>query len=404
MRNNFFISYRLIKSKKNSFFSLTTNIAILGIAISVAILILSVQILRGFENTIFSYASRIDSQIKVTGFGDKNLNDDAETEQKIKQALGNRIEAVEKFLSKYVVLKSKLNGDGATLIGAQGNLTKKNLEKFIVAGKAFNKNEITVGKILAEKLGVKPGDKITVFALNKDKIPDANNPPNIMQFVVSGIFESGMPYYDNSFAFIDFNSAKRLFGLENKISGYNIYLRTSEEEKIEDSAKKLRNELPYPYYARSIFSIHRNIFVWLELQKKPIPIVLSAIVLVAMLNIIGALFLLVLRRKKTIGILRTLGFVQANIGKIFLFQGAFISSLGILTGAFLAYILTFLQNNFEIVKLPGNIYFLDKLIISYDPVYYFVITAGAFAVGVAVSVLPAKFASKISPINAIKNL
>ncbi len=404
LNNNVFIAYRLIKSKKHNFFSFTTVIAIAGIAVSVAILILSLQILDGFENTIFSSAARIDAQIKITAFGKQNLKPDAKTEQNIKRKLGNLFAACEPFISKYTVVKSRKNSDGAIITGIKGETTFENLKKFIVDGTVkLSGEKIVLGKLLAEKLSVKCGDKITVIALKNDKIPDAENPPNIMRFAVSGIFEIGMPYYDDSFAFVSFENARTLFGSGNKISGYNIFLKTQERAKIENAVASLKEILPYPYYVRSIFAVHRNIFVWLELQKKPIPVVLSAITLVAMLNIIGALFLLVLKRFKTIGILRVLGYSKKQIRIIFLLQGGFISLSGIAIGVLSALALTAAQNSCQIVSLPGNIYFMDTLKIGTDLFYYLLIALGAQVVGIATSLIPSKFAADISPVNAIRN-
>jgi lipoprotein-releasing system permease protein len=402
LNNNFFIAYRLIKSKRYNFFSLTTIISILGISVSVAILILSLQILDGFENTIFSSAAKIDSQIKITGYGRQNLNDNEKIETAINKTLGKNLAAKEKFISKYAVVKSKTNSDGAIVTGVSGKKTLANLRGFLTSGEVPAKGEIALGKTLAEKLAVKPGDKITIFALRNDKIPDAENPPNIVQYTVSGVFETGMPYYDNSLAFISFADGRELFGMNEKISGWNIFLNTTERNEIELLAERLRKALPYPYYARSIFSIHRNIFIWLELQKKPIPVVLSAIVLVAALNIVGALFLLVLQRKKTIGILRTLGYKKSQIGEIFLFQGGAIATLGIFGGIILAAALTYAQNQFQIVQLPGDIYFIDKLTIASKAGYYILVSFATAVIALLISLVPSRFAKQISPVNAIR--
>ncbi len=404
MNNNLFIASRFIKSKKSKFFSLTTVIAIAGIAVSVAILILSLQILDGFENTIFTSAAKIDAEIKITAYGNGNLSPDKTIENEIKKTASKDFLSLEKFVSKYSVVKSRKNSDGLMIVGIGGKRTENNLKKFLVGEKFdLSSGKIIIGKEIAEKLGVKIGERITIFALRNDQIPDEENPPNIMQFQVSGIFEIGMPYYDASFGFISFDDAQKLFELKGNFSGYNLFLKTREVNKIEALAAKLRDKLPYPYFPRSIFSVHRNIFVWLELQKKPIPIALSAIVLVAMMNIIGALFLLVLRRKKTIGILRTLGFKKSQIAKIFIFQGGFISVFGIALGVVISVLLTYLQNNFQIVMLPGDIYFMDKLIIASKPFYYLLVVLSATALGVLISFVPAAFASRISPVNAIRN-
>jgi len=404
LKSTLFIAFRLIKSKKLKFFSLTTNIALIGIAISITVLILAFQILDGFEKSIYDFSSSIDSQIKITAYGNQSIEKNNLIRQRVTNTIGNQLESMEKFIAKYAVIKSKYNSDGALVIGLNNGKTLEHLSSFIINKKQRNSNFTIIGKKLAEKLNVTIGDKITFFALQNDEVSTFDNPPNIEQLRVTGIFETGMPYYDGDFVFISYPNAENLFAMNNKITGYNVFLKTNDENTIEKLSAKLRDKLPYPYYVRSVFSIHRNIFVWLDLQKKPIPIVLSAIVLVAMLNIIGALFLLVLKRKRTIGILRTLGFPLKKVRLIFLLQGAFISFSGIFLGVLISLIVTYLQNNYQLISLPGNIYFMDKLIISTKIIYYLLIPVFSFATGILISLLPANFGAKISPVNAIRNV
>ncbi len=403
MNINLFLAYRFIRSKKHSnFFSLTTTFSILGIAVGVTVLILTLQILAGFENSIFTTATNFDSDIKITGYSNRNINYNNEVKSKIEKIIGRDLVSVEPFLSKYTLVKSKSNSDGAIITGLSGKQTIANISKFVRRGKPrLGNHRIIIGQTLAERLGIKINDKITVFALKNDKIPDMKNPPNIENFYVSGIFQVGMPYYDDSFCFISKRDAESLFEIRNEISGLNIYIK--DVNKAESYSAELKKALPYPYYSRSIFAIHMNIFVWLELQKKPIPIVLTAIVLVAVFNIVGALFILVLQRKKSIGILRTLGYRGKTITNVFVLQGFVIALLGVSLGALLTLLLTYIQDQYSIVSLPGNIYFIDTLKIAASPFYYVIVTAGTLAVALFASWIPSKFASKISPISAIRN-
>ncbi len=403
MNLNFYLTYHFIRSKKKySFFSLITTVSIIGIAIGVTVLLLALQILDGFEASIFNSATNFDSDIKITGFSNRNLENSRKIKKQIKTVVGSELVSIEPFLSKYTLVKSKTNSDGVIITGINGKKTIENISKFIISGKTnLGNNRIIIGKGVAEKMQLKVNDKVTIFALRNDKTPSNENPPNIELFTVAGIFYIGMPYYDDSFAFTSFKDATKLFSINDKISGYNIFIRNI---NIADKlSQKLKRSLPYPYYSRSIFDVHRNIFVWIELQKKPIPIVLAAIILVAAFNIIGALFILVLQRKKTIGILRTLGFRSSTISNVFLLQGLIITTLGILLGWFLTILLTLIQNFYHIVKLPGDIYFISDLHIALSWQYYFIVAFGTFVIGLLSSWVPSKFASKITPISAIKD-
>jgi len=400
---NFYLTYHFIRSKKKyAFFSLITTFSIVGIAIGVTVLLLALQILDGFEASIFNSATNFDSDIKITGFSNRNLDNSGNIKNKIRRIVGVELVNIEPFLSKYTLVKSKANSDGIIVTGIDGKETLTNISKFMISGKTnLRNNHIVIGKGIAERMQLKVNDKVTIFALRNDKTPSNENPPNVEIFTVSGIFYLGMPYYDNSFAFTSFKDAANLFDIRNKISGYNIFIK--DINKADKISRKLKGSLPYPYYSRSIFDIHRNIFVWIELQKKPIPIVLTAIILVAAFNIIGALFILVLQRKKTIGILRTLGFKRNTISKVFLLQGLIITLFGIISGWLLTIVLTLLQNIYHIVKLPGDIYFINNLNIAFAWQYYLIVALGTFIIGFLASWVPSKFASKITPISAIRD-
>ena len=137
-------------------------------------------------------------------------------------------------------------------------------------------------------------DEITVFGLRNDQAPSMDNPPSIVQFRVAGIYESGLSEYDDLNAFINISTAQNMFGMGSLISGYNI--KVKDIGKLKTLSDELQDFLGYPYYVRTIFQVHQNIFTWLDLQKKPIPIVLGLIIFVAVFNIVGTLLMLVLER------------------------------------------------------------------------------------------------------------
>src|SRR5690606_38892836 len=179
--------------------------------------------------------------------------------------------------------------------------------------------------------------------------------PSIIKFKITGIFESGMAEYDDLAAFVNIKSAEKLFGADNSVSGYDIKLKNVSQ--IDSITSYLNSQLRYPFYAESIYQTHRNIFTWIDLQKKPIPIILVLIIIVAVFNIVGTLLMIVLEKTNAIGILKSLGAKRNQIVKVFIYQGIFISLIGILIGNVLAFVLTFLQLEFNLIALPSSVYF-----------------------------------------------
>ena len=191
-----------------------------------------------------------------------------------------------------------------------------------------------------------------------------------------------------------------MFEIQNSISGYNIKLTNLSE--IDTISAKLQSELGYPYYARTIFQVHQNIFTWIDLQKEPIPIVLGLIIIVAIFNIVGTMLMIVLERTSSIGILKSIGFSKKKILRIFFIQGLFLGALGIFIGCILALLLSFLQMQFNIISLPGSIYFISSVPISIDLSNYLLVAVLGLVLSVFASLIPSYIASRMNVISSIR--
>jgi len=401
----FFFTKKYLRSKKDShFLSVISYITIPGIALGVAVVIIALTILDGFDKVVTEKIIRFNSHIKVVSFGNRNLPSFSETVPQIEQEFNKDIAKIEPFTSKLAIIKSKKLTEGITLLGVlNGNPELNNFMQsgnFDLSQSGNELQKIILGKTLAEKLFVKVGDVITIFCLRKDQIPTADNPPGIEQFTIAGIYESGMSEYDDLNAFINFKVAQDIFGMDGHISGYNIKLKDLNSVNV--VAERLQDFLGYPYYVRTVFQLHQNIFTWIELQKKPIPIILGLIIFVAVFNIVGTLLMIVLERTNAIGILRSLGANRKLIIKIFLYHSAFLTAIGIIVGIIIAFVLSILQQDFDIISLPGKIYFVTKVPISIELNNYLLVTAVTVVISLAASLLPAFIASRIKPISAIR--
>jgi len=400
----FFFTKKYLQSKKDSrFLSVISSITIIGIALGVAVVIIALTILDGFDKVVTEKIIKFNSHIKIVSFGNRNLPPYSEIAPRIGAELNN-ISSIQPFASKLAIIKSKKITEGITLLGVQSNNSE--LNSFIRSGNfdlSQSGNElqkIILGKTLAEKLFINAGDIVTIFCLRKDQIPTADNPPGIEQFIVSGIYESGMSEYDDLNAFINIKIAQELFGMGDQISGYNIKLK--DFTKVNAVADRLQDLLSYPYYVRTLYQLHQNIFTWIELQKKPIPIILGLIIFVAVFNIVGTLLMIVLERTNAIGVLRSLGANRKLIIKTFLYHSAFLTIIGVIVGIVIAFILSTLQQNYDIISLPGKVYFVSKVPISIELKNYMFVTVVTVVISIAASFLPAFIASRIRPITAIR--
>lgn len=398
----FYISKKYIFSKRDSrFINFISSIAIIGIALGCASLIIALSILGGFERTIVNKIVDFDSHIQIIS-AQSILPDYQVNSRKIEYILDTNLQELNPYASKLAIIGNKKIKEGVNLKGIISSNANTFLKKDIVQG-TFDltaDSSIIIGKKLANKLSVKVGDKLTVFALSNDNIPSINNMPNIKKYVIKAVFESGMAEYDDLTVYCNLHSAQELFSIGDNITGYDIKLKNI--SKIDSTASLLANSLGNPHYVRTIFQSHRNIFTWIELQKKPIPIVLGLIIIVAVFNIISTLLMMVMEKTNAIGILKSLGANKRNIVSIFLIHGVFISLAGIIAGNLLAFILTYLQLKFSIISLPSSIYFMSTVPI-YLSLFNFLIVSGlTFILGIFASVIPSVIASKIQPINALR--
>lgn len=398
----FYISKKYIFSKKDSrFLNFISSIAIIGIALGCAALIIALSILGGFENTLVNKMVDFDSHIQILST-QSILPDYRFNTRKIEYTLDKNLAELNPYAAKLAIIGNKRLKEGIIIKGILFSKPNNFLKKNLTEGKydLLSDSSIIIGKKLANKLSVKTGDKLTVFALKNDKIPSAENMPNIKKYIVTGIYESGMSEYDDLTAYCNLSSAQDLFNLGDNITGYDIKLK--DISSINTTAASLAAILDKPHYIRTIYQTHRNIFTWIEMQKKPVPLVLGLIIIVAVFNIISTLLMMVMEKTNAIGILKSLGANKKKIVSVFLIHGVFISLAGVILGNSLAFIITYLQLKFSIISLPSSVYFMSTVPIKLSLYNFVIVSCITFALGVVASVIPSIIASKIQPINALR--
>lgn len=400
----FFVTKRFLFSKKDSkAFSFFSGIAISGIAIGVATVIIAISVLQGFEQLLTRKLINLDSHIQITGFSNNQLPAVDRNSAQIKRILGGYGERIEPYIASLAIINKKGMNEGITLKGVKNDYFRKLSDIRIVEGRGLlntGENEMIIGRTLATRLFVKTGDKVNIFALRNNEVPSEENPPAIEKFEIAGVFESGLAKYDNNFAYINIDNASSLFGFGENISGYEIKLNNV--GATDSLTYVLQESLRYPHYVTTMFQIYRHIFTWIELQRKPIPIVLTLIIIVAIFNIISTLLMVVMEKTQAIGIFKSLGVNKRKINFIFLQHGVFIGFLGVAAGNLLAFVLIWLQLNYSVISLPAEIYFTSEVPLILDPVIFGVISGLSFLLAVIAAILPSSVAARISAISTLR--
>jgi lipoprotein-releasing system permease protein len=313
------------------------------------------------------------------------------------------ITGISPYVQKEVVMRTKNSVEGVLLKGIDYKRDVSTARNKIVTGE-FNINpvdtifsRVVIGDKLASKLNIAVGSKVILFGLKG--IPSPFNQPKIKQFIVSGIYETGLRDYDDVLIYTDIETAQKLAELKSNVTG--IEIKIVDIDKAEEVVSKLKTFLEYPLYIKSLFKQYRGLFTWVELQKAPTPIILGLIIIVATFNIIGTLLMLILEKTQSIGILKALGASKVNIMKIFILDGLFIGIIGIILGNALALTLCLLELKYKFFSLPEQ-YYMKNVPFLLKPEYFIIISVIALLLTLLATVIPALLASKVNPLKSIR--
>ena len=408
MAYSYFVARRLISSgSHNRFVSFLTIFATAGLSIGTMALLITVSILNGFQKKITENVSNFTSNIEIQGFERVPLQDYAHALREI--SAQPNVKSVSPFVEHEAMIRVNKIGkqsatEGILLKGILPEYDNSSLRNEIKSGKYhFAKvgsiSPLLLGSRLARRLNVEVGD--TVFIFGVEGLPSPLNPPRVLSFIVTGTYETGMSDYDDIYGYTDIEAASYLFDMpQASVSGFDIMV--GDLSQIESTANHLQKILGYPYYPRTMYQMYRNLFAWIELQKKPIPIIIALIILVATLNIVGTLLMIVLEKVNAVGVLKTIGANRKAISRIFLIQGALIGATGTLIGAGLAYALLEIQKRYSLIRIPGDIYFMNAVPVSIQMSDFFVIGGAAFVLSLLASYLPARAASSFDPLESVR--
>ena len=395
MNISFYLSLRHIQSKHKSGFARTASIlSILGLSIGISALLITLFILNGFERVISEKITEIDGHIRIKHFLNEPLNpSEYELDKKF---LNNNSFSQGIFIQRPALLRKGQLAEGVIVEGIN-NTDLNFIDKLLVKGYSdLSHKEVIIGQRLAELYKIKINDKVTLFDLSTIY----KNRKRFMQFSVRGIFNSGMTEFDKNSIYIKIEDAKTLFKMEEQISGYILRLKNVGE--LYNINKLINSNISYPLMSMSWKEKNRALYKWLKVQRWPILFIFGLITLVAIVNIASSLLMIIIDKTKQIGLLSAIGMPRKKIKEIFLIKGLIIGFFGTFIGSLIAVILAFLQNNYKIIGVPEDIYFMNFIPIDIDFKQILMISLISLIVSSLVSYWPSIRSSKIPPAEALK--
>ena len=403
MNYKYFIARRFLFSKGSSkFISFITYISIFGVTLGVASLIIAVSILGGFEKEIRDKVAGLVSHIQISSFTSDGLTDYEKAIVTIRDSVPG-VTGISPIVQKEAVIRFKTNVEGILLKGINLSTDLSTARSRVVRGKfdlspvdsTFSR--LIIGDKLAKKLNIDTGNKVIVFGLNG--VPSPMNQPKIKQFIVSGIYETGLRDFDDIIIYTDIKTTQKLFNYGESVTG--IELNVSNLDSVESAVTRIKKVVGYPYFPKSLFKLYKPLFTWVELQKAPTPIVLGLIIIVATFNIVGTLLMLVLEKTRSIGILKSLGASRTGILKIFLFDGLLIGVIGIILGNIIGLGICIIESKYKFFSLP-EIYYMKSVPILIQPENIILISVITIILAFIATMIPSYVASRIDPIKSIR--
>lgn len=396
----------LLAKRKQTFISIITFISIGGVTVGVMALIIVLAVMGGFERELKERILGATAHAHVTSLNG-SIEDPFAVAEKVRKVDG--VAAASPYIFTQMMIASGSGAFGGVLRGVDtatiGDVTR--LRKDLRTGRLEDLRRTAedalpgaiLGKELAGNLGVARGDVIEVLVPGGTITP-LGAFPKTARFRVVGVSESGMYEYDATFAYVDFEEAGRLLGMEGRATGVEV--RVNDIYAAADVAKRIKSALGYPYWAKDWMQSNRNLFSALKLEKVVMFVILVLIVMVAAFNIISTLIMVVMEKTKDIAVLMTLGATRRTIRRIFAIEGLIIGVAGTAAGTALGVLLCVLLQRYRFISLPSDVYYISTLPVSLDPGTILLVVASSILICFLATVYPARQASLVEPAEAIR--
>lgn len=416
-----YIASRILNQgqQKNNISSPIVKIGIIGIALGVAVMIITMAVVTGFQQQIIQKITTFTSHLQINDYDpNQSLEPNPITFDKtlLEQIKATpNVKHIQSFATKNGILKTKTENEGIVLKGISSDYDWSYLSPYITEGSVLSvtndsvSKDIFISQTLANKLHIKLNQKLLVYFMTKKKLVDTtfngqnyiDYEPRVKDFYVKGIFNTGFSDFDKNLVFVDLKQIQKLnYWKGNEVAGYEVYL--NDFSLLEPSLENLNDVVGYNYTIASVKQLQSAIFSWLEMIDINAVIIITLMVLVAAINMISALLILILERTNLVGILKALGLANGNVRKIFFHVSLQLLIKGLLFGNLIGVSFCLLQSYFKFATLNPETYYLDAVPINFSIIHILLINVGTIITCLLMMFLPTLILNKITPMKAIR--
>ena len=412
MNTELFIVRRMIGSRKEgrSFSRSIVGIALFGIALSLAVMIVAVAIVTGFKKEISNKVTGFDAHIRIVNL-DSNLSyetvpvpGELESIGRVREIKG--IKNVQPFAIKAGIIKTGDEIHGAVLKGVDKHYDWSFIERHLDEGELFlvndtvRSNMVVLSGSVANLLDLGLGDRFTMYFIQ--------DPPRARTFNISGIYNTSLEQFDQLYIFADIKQVQRLNDWRNgEVSGYEVLIEKMED--LDEYKEKVLEEVAFDFLedgsrlrVETINDKNSQIFDWLKLQDMNVVVLVILMVVVAGFNMISGLLILILERTNMIGILKALGTTNVSVRKIFMYQSGYLTLVGMLWGNLFGLAICLAQKYLNLIPLDPGSYYLDTVPINLNPLHLLLLNLGTMFITYLFLLVPSMIIARISPDKSIR--
>lgn len=399
-----FIAKRFLSHKRGSFSAPLVRIATYSIALGVLVMMMSLSILRGFQQAISDKVVGFGSHIVVKSYGDAGVYEDAPLTIDTNEAAAIRqipgVKSVQYFATKGGMVKTDDQIHGILFKGVDRDYDRSFFEGNLVSGRMFDftdstaSTEVIISQTIARKLSLDTGSKVRTYFWHGDSY-------RARAFTVAGIYNTDLSEFDEHYIIGDLRQVQRLNGWSiDQVGGCEILV--NDFKQLNAVAQEVAETTGFDRTVTTIVEDNQTLFSWLDLLNSNIVLILCVMAMVCVVSVISALLIMIFEKTQMIGILKTLGATNRTVQRIFLIKSARITGAGIVIGTAVAVVLCLLQNAYRIIRLDSESYSVGYVPVDLSPWIFIAVATGTIVVCTLALLLPAAYISRVHPAKTIR--